>query len=269
MKDVSFIVPQLITLAKNVGSDIMDVYNQTEQIAIISKDDKSPLTEADMRSHRAILSFLTQATPSIPLLSEESPKEDYIHRQTWKEYWLIDPLDGTKEFLRRTGDFTVNIALISQNRPVFGLVYAPATLDLYYASKGHGAFHIRGNESAKRLSTRAINPTKTLALISRSHAESEIAQLKKIYPDITTQPMGSSLKFCEIAAGHADVYLRLGPTSEWDTAAAQCVLEEAGGATLTATGKGLIYNKDNILNPSFIVVGENNPIWSKVFEIKT
>lgn len=233
-------------------------------ISITHKEDNSPLTQADLSAHEMITSGLRTLTPDIPVISEESVSIPYDERKSWDKYWLVDPLDGTREFIKRNGEFTVNIALIDHHLPIFGVVYAPALDLLFFGAKGKGAFKRIGSKSPQPIHARAFDPTQVTIAGSRSHAGERLLNfLDRIGPHMLIS-MGSSLKICLVAEGRADVYPRLGLTSEWDTAAAQCVLEEAGGYLLGTDGNALRYNtKDSLLNPEFFAVGAASPDWSK------
>lgn len=243
----------VIATAKQAGQAIMQVY--AGQINVETKTDSSPVTQADLAAHHCIEARLKALTPDIPMLSEESANIPYEVRSNWSEYWLVDPLDGTKEFIKRNGEFTVNIALIQGHHAVLGVVYAPA-LDLLYYADAKGAYKQVGNLAATPIRTRPLNPQDIVIAASRSHADERLQHFvdkieKKLSPPKLI-PTGSSLKICMVAEGAADVYPRWGLTSEWDTAAAQCVLEMAGGR-LTALHDGqLCYNsKESMLNPEF------------------
>ncbi|MGB0713539.1 MAG: 3'(2'),5'-bisphosphate nucleotidase CysQ, partial [Gammaproteobacteria bacterium] len=215
-------------IAEQAGDRILEIYGG--EIAIETKEDESPLTAADLASHETIQQGLTELTPDIPVLSEESAAIPYEERSAWETYWLVDPLDGTKEFIKRNGEFTVNIALIDQGVPVLGVVYAPVHGTLYRAARGIGAQKYRRGGTPQSIAVRAKRPGKLRVVGSRSHAgETLLAYLGRL-GDHTIVPMGSSLKLCLVAEGAADLYPRLGPTSEWDTAAAQAVVECAGGS---------------------------------------
>lgn len=248
-----------IDIAQRAGVAIMAVYARDFDVS--AKDDASPLTEADMAAHRLIVAGLRQLTPDIPVLSEESAQIDWAVRRQWSRYWLVDPLDGTREFIKRNGEFTVNIALIDGDAPVLGVVYAPALGELAFAQRGRGAF-VRMGEDDVALTTRrpALAPLRVAA--SRSHRDARTQAALERMGEIECLGLGSSLKFLRIAEGRADVYPRFGPTSEWDTAAAQCVLEAAGGAVLGMDGAPLRYNrKESLLNPDFIALGDANLPW--------
>lgn len=246
-------------LAGRAGEAILAVYAR-EDFEVACKSDDSPLTAADLASHRLIVAGLRELTPEIPVLSEESTAIAWETRRRWSRYWLVDPLDGTREFVKRNGEFTVNIALVDGHRSVMGVVLAPVTGELYFASVDAGA-HMRRGGRTTPLRTRAAAAPPVVAG-SRSHGSGRQAALLAGIGDYTTLAMGSSLKFCLIARGVADLYLRAGPTSEWDTAAAQCVLEQAGGAVTRLDGTALAYNtKDSLLNPEFLAVGDPSRDW--------
>ena len=249
-------------LARRAGEAIMAIYR--EEFDVQLKSDRSPLTAADLAAQTVIAAGLAQLDPLLPVVSEEASQLPWEQRREWSRYWLVDPLDGTREFVKRNGEFTVNIALIDAGRPVLGVVLAPVTEELFVAARGHGAWwQVQRDAEWERISTRALaNPP--VAAGSRSHGGSSEATLRRLLgEDYQLYPLGSSLKFCLIARGSADVYLRRGPTSEWDTAAAQCVLEEAGGAVLDLTGVPLHYNRgESLINPEFLAVGDTGIDWA-------
>lgn len=252
------------TLAREAGQAILGVYDS--EFAVEHKEDRSPLTAADIASHRVIVAGLERLAPQLPVLSEESAEIDYLERARWTRYWLVDPLDGTREFVKRNGEFTVNIALIDQQRPVLGVVQAPVTGELWFAWAGGGAFGQSDSGSeTRRLRTRPrANPL--IVPGSRSHGSEREAQLLSRVGPYEKLPLGSSLKFCRIAEGAADLYLRLGPTSEWDTAAAQCVLEQAGGGVIDLAGLPLRCNaRESLLNGDFIAFGDPATDWARLF----
>ncbi len=251
-------------LAREAGQAILDVYDS--EFAVEHKEDRSPLTAADIASHRVIVAGLERLAPQLPVLSEESAEIPYLERARWTRYWLVDPLDGTREFVKRNGEFTVNIALIDQCRPVLGVVQAPVTGELWFAWAGGGAFGQSDIRSeTRRLRTRPrANPL--IVPGSRSHGSEREAQLLSRVGPYDKLPLGSSLKFCRIAEGAADLYLRLGPTSEWDTAAAQCVLEQAGGGVIDLAGLPLRCNaRESLLNGDFIAFGDPATDWARLF----
>ncbi|MBM4152140.1 MAG: 3'(2'),5'-bisphosphate nucleotidase CysQ [Kiritimatiellaceae bacterium] len=258
------------------GQAIMTVYQR--DFTTQYKEDRSPLTEADQLAHETIVEHLAQT--GLPVLSEESKAEAYATRQSWSQFWLVDPLDGTKEFIKRNGEFTVNIALIQAGRPVLGVVFAPVLHCIYVGVQGAGAYRATGevltdalrlspDEFFQKLKTleaipvgvdRPGQPAVMRIVASRSHmnpeTESFIAELEKTGP-VELVSSGSSLKLCMVADGSADVYPRIAPTMEWDTAAAQAVVEASGGTVMQyGTNHPVIYNKENLLNPFFVVYGK-------------
>lgn len=249
---------RLAAIARRAGSEIMAVYAQ--DFTVLEKADASPLTQADLAAHHCIVSLLPEIEVGLPILSEESAHIDWSTRQTWSRYWLVDPLDGTREFIKKNGEFTVNIALIDRGVPVLGVVYAPALDWLLVGGQGLGAHWYQGAQSGVARVARAPQPLRVAA--SRSHRdETTQAYLDRI-GTVRTLGLGSSLKFCKIATGEIDLYPRFGPTSEWDTAAAQAVLEAAGGGVFTLDGSPLRYNhKPSLLNPHFIAVGDLTIAW--------
>jgi 3'(2'), 5'-bisphosphate nucleotidase len=249
-------------IAIEAGERILDVYES--DFAIEHKDDKSPLTAADLAAHKAIVAGLGALTPEIPVLSEESASIPFAERSRWTRYWLVDPLDGTKEFIKRNGEFTVNIALIDNGRVTLGVVYVPVTRLSYFACAGGGAFKQEGGQAAMpiRVTVSAAAPVRVVG--SRSHSGDSLLRYLDNLGAHEMVSMGSSLKFCLVAEGKADIYPRLGLTSEWDTAAAQCVVEEAGGRVTGLDMQPLRYNtKDSLLNPHFLVIGDVTRDWSQ------
>lgn len=272
---------KLIDIAAEAGAAISDVYHTAFEVSY--KEDRSPLTMADQRSHAIILSRLTELSPRLPVLSEEGRDIPYKERKRWEYFWLVDPLDGTKEFVKRNGEFTVNIALIHGNKPVAGMIYIPEKKTYYFAAEGLGAYKlVSDNTNLPRLSyndllkesqrlsagSRIQQGGRPLTIIgSRSHASKEFEEfvkaMKQKYPDVAILSAGSSLKFCLVAEGMADVYPRFGPTMEWDTAAGQCIVEESGGVVVDMSRKRLTYNKESLLNTDFIVCG-SEPLLKKL-----
>ena len=245
------VLKPVIDIARQAGVAIMEVYASSDA-GTTFKENNSPLTLADTRAHFLILKALKNLTPDLPVLSEESADVPYEIRKTWKKYWLVDPLDGTKEFLKKNGEFTVNIALIENGEPVLGVVHAPAKNRTYYAEKGKGAFSMNGDNKAVAIHVDREAKAGLKVVISRSHLDKETEEfLKKLGPHESVT-VGSSLKFCLVAEGTAHAYPRFWPSMEWDTAAAQCVVEEAGGTVRDLTAKNLTYNKQNLKNPFFI-----------------
>jgi len=254
-------IQKINEIAHRAGNAILKIYEQ--DFEIIEKTDKSPLTEADLASHHVIVDALQLQTPEIPVLSEESANIPFDTRKQWQTYWLIDPLDGTKEFIKHNGEFTVNIALIHQGRAILGVVYVPVSEVTYYGDSEQGAFKIdsEGNRSAIRVVSQHQTPLQVAG--SRSHAGDSLMRFLGKLGAHEIVSMGSSLKLCLVAEGKADIYPRLGPTSEWDTAAAQAVVEAAGGMVTDTSMKPLLYNtKESFLNPYFFVFGDNSIDWS-------
>lgn len=252
-------IEPVLKLARAAGAAIMQVYVQDFSVEL--KDDRSPLTAADMAAHHLIVAGLKELTPGIPVLSEESAHFDWVERQTWQRYWLVDPLDGTREFIKKNGEFTVNIALIEDGVAVFGVVYAPALDELHYGIRGVGAFICDG-ESRVPITSRRPAAAPLHVAASRSHLDARTAAAIERMGEVHLFGMGSSLKFCRMAEARLDVYPRFAPTSEWDTAAGQCVLEAAGGVVLMLDGKPLSYNsKDSLLNPDFLALGDPGLPW--------
>ncbi len=266
------LLEQVIHIAGGAAEKIMAVYQDMSQIEVHNKADDSPLTQADLAAHHFICEGLANIS-NLPILSEESKNISAAQRLSWESYWLVDPLDGTKEFLAKNNEFTVNIALIHQKRSVLGVVYVPPARTCYYAAKGMGAFKTV-NGKTNVLKTRALSESiaqgKLRVVGSRRHGsdalEALVADLKTtLCEHIELINQGSSLKFCALAEGKADIYPRLAPTCEWDTAAAQVVLEEAGGAVLTPDLNPMQYNnKQALLNPFFWALADDCEQWRKI-----
>ena len=263
--DLAGLAPEVAALAERAAKAILDVYDS--DFAVQHKDDRSPLTAADLAAHHVIVDGLAALTPDIPVLSEESAGIAWSTRSTWTRYWLVDPLDGTREFVKRNGEFTVNIALIDDHAPVLGVVQTPVGGELAIAWRGGGAWIGKPGETARRAKTRSRTSPLVVAG-SRSHASERETGLLARLGESTKLPLGSSLKFLRIAVGDADLYLRLGPTSEWDTAAGQCVLEEAGGVVLDMRGERLRYNtRESVLKPDFVAIGDADADYSALFVV--
>lgn len=254
------LIEPLVALATEAGDRILEVY--ATDFDVQSKDDESPLTQADLASHNTIVAGLAELAPDIPIISEEGGLAPYAERREWHRYWLIDPLDGTKEFVNRNGEFTVNIALIVAGEPVIGIVRVPVHKKTYVGCEGYGADRRDADGQPQRIHVAKAAGTPPRIVGSRSHRGASLDAFLENLGKFDMVPMGSSLKFCVVAEGGADVYPRLGPTSEWDTAAAQAVVEQAGGKVVTTDGKQLAYNqKDDILNPWFVVIGAADQDW--------
>jgi len=252
MRDLRALAEKLLPIVDEAGAAIMKIYDGS--FTVQHKEDDSPLTLADLESQRVILEGLSRITPDVPVLSEESAAAPWAERQTWRELWVVDPLDGTREFVKRNGEFTVNIALVVDHDPVLGVVSAPAQGSIYWGAKGVGAFTEHRGAARAAIHT-AVPPQQPLRVVgSRSHASKETAAyLDKVAPHVMTG-VGSSLKFCLLAEGNAELYPRFGTTSEWDTAAGQALLEAAGGHVMqVADGQKLRYNcRESVLNGDFI-----------------
>ncbi len=258
--NLRYLLDESIKLAVHAGEEILKIYNTDFNIQ--TKDDQSPLTTADLASHHCLVNGLEKLSPKFPILSEESSHLPYSERQQWDTYWLLDPLDGTKEFIKRNGEFTVNIALIQGNQPILGVVYVPVTGICYSSATGLGAWKQLQNQKPVTIKARyqAVKPFTIVG--SRSHQTEELANYLKRIGEHELVSMGSSLKLCLVAEGKADLYPRIGLTSEWDTAAAQCVVEQAGGKVTDLQGEVLAYNtKDEYLNPYFLVFGDKFHDW--------
>jgi 3'(2'), 5'-bisphosphate nucleotidase len=252
-------IEKVITIAETAGKAILEIYARDFQID--EKDDKSPLTEADMAAHHIIVDALSELTPEIPLLSEESAETAFDERKRWQRYWLIDPLDGTKEFIKKNGEFTVNIALIENHDPVLGVVHVPVSGHTYAGETGKGAFVTKdGKRTEISVQSQAQVPIRVAG--SRSHAGESLQRYLDRLGEHKLVSMGSSLKLCLVAEGNADIYPRLGPTCEWDTAAAHAIVTAAGGKVTDLRGETLKYNtKESLLNPHFLVFGDKNKDW--------
>ncbi|MCD0490537.1 3'(2'),5'-bisphosphate nucleotidase CysQ [Pedobacter sp. MC2016-14] len=243
-------IKEIVKIAVQAGEAILKVYNAPAPVAVMVKEDNSPLTLADELSHGVIMEGLTRLYPDIPVLSEEGSQIDYEIRKNWTRYWCVDPLDGTKEFIKRNGEFTVNIALMENNKPVLGVIYAPVLNDIYYGSVAGGSWmQVPGQEAVQIKAD--VDATEWLAIGSRSHADEEEENVLKAFPVTGKLSIGSSLKFCLIASGKAHIYYRKGPTMEWDTAAGHAIALGSGAIMLNAEQQEFIYNKPSLLNPGF------------------
>ncbi len=256
----------VIDIARTAGERILEIYHS--DFAVQAKDDRSPLTEADLAAHRAIHTGLARLAEDVPVLSEESAQIPFATRARWHRYWLVDPLDGTKEFIKRNGEFTVNIALVEDHEPVLGVIVVPVSGRCYYAARGAGAFRQEAGDGPQPIHVRPLDLGHLVVAGSRSHSGPDLAAfLERLAAHHGTPEfisMGSSLKFCLVAEGRADLYPRLGPTSEWDTAAAQCIVEAAGGVVTNTAMRPLRYNtKESLLNPHFFVSGDRRHDWSQ------
>ena len=250
---------QLIAISKAAGDAILEIYKLPFDPTIEKKADNSPLTIADRAANEVIMKGLEKYYPQIPIISEENKLTSYDERKGWACCWLVDPLDGTKEFIKKNGEFTVNIALIMNGKPVVGVIYVPVQDTYYFAKAGEGSFKQVGGNEAKRIHVRDIDPNEPVIIVaSRSHlnadTENYINEQKAKYDRVELTSVGSSLKFCYVAEGKAHLYPRFAPTMEWDTGAAQAIVMEAGGkVTVQPEGVPLSYNRENLLNPYFLV----------------
>lgn len=250
--DSRSLLNNLLTIADTASQKVMAIY-QTD-FEVNTKEDNSPITAADLASHHVIVDGLKALTPDIPILSEESANAPWEERKSWTRFWLVDPIDGTKDFTNRTGEFTVNIALIENGEPVMGIVTAPALNEAYWGIKGQGAWKREADGSTRQLQV-VEPPEAKRAVASKNHMNQETRDFIDQLGNHELVQAGSSLKFCRIAEGKADIYPRLGPTCEWDTGAAHAVLAAAGGKVNKLDGTPLIYGKEDILNPYFVASG--------------
>lgn len=265
--DLKKLINPTLNIAKLAGDVILDFYQHPENITVQIKSDTTPVTEADIAAHEIIKQGLGELTPDIPVLSEEAADIPFDQRQQWSRYWLIDPLDGTKEFIHRTDDFTVNIALIENHLPIIGIVYAPI-FDLYYfAARNMGAFKQTGIAPATAIHVRTLPQHEWTILTSRRHGSKQVKKFLTQFNNINVISRGSSLKSCLVAEGAGDCYPCLGPTSEWDIAAAQCVVAEAGGIIIDLQGNQMRYNvKESVLNPPLLIIGDTKHDWLHYFK---
>lgn len=250
-------INQILEIAENAGKATLEIYDR--EFTIEEKEDRSPVTEADKKSNEIIITALSDIYPDIPFISEETKQTPFAERKDWKYYWLIDPLDGTKEFIKKNGEFTINIALIKDQIPILGVIYVPVKDIFYYAQKGKGSFKIEKGASAQPIQASQQTTQEKLVVVgSRSHGSETlnafIEEKKAEYNEVELISSGSSLKFCLVAEGKADIYPRTGPTHEWDTAAGHAIVLESGKSVYDfESGDPLVYNKENLLNGWFIV----------------
>ncbi|UMM02942.1 3'(2'),5'-bisphosphate nucleotidase CysQ [Vibrio campbellii] len=270
-KDLSHLLPQVIEIARSAGQLILDIYEK-KQYEAYTKSDETPVTSADIAAHKLITERLSELTPDIPVLSEEAADISLEQRAQWERYWLVDPLDGTQEFIARSGDFATIIALIDNNKPTMGVVYGPVSGVTYYAYNGKGAWKIPDmSESVKIHTHKHEQPEQNIAIaISRRQDINRITSRMSSAWNYDLIPLGSAaLKACLVAEGAVDCYLRLGPTGEWDTAATQCIVEEAGGRILSTQLEPLSYNeRETLENPNFIVLGDADLPWDEILQRK-
>ena len=251
MDSLDLVLKNLIDISRKAGVEILDVYSNSFEITL--KEDLSPLTDADRRSNEVIITTLESLYPEIPILSEEGKEVNFSERKGWNLFWLIDPLDGTKEFIKRNGEFTVNIALIKNQLPIAGIVYAPTIKTFWYGAEGIGSYKLIENSEAKRIKVEENTDSPIRIVSSRSHPSAKLESYLNRFSDYEILNMGSSLKICLIADSSAHIYPRLGPTMEWDSGAGHAVLKFAGGELINReTSEELIYNKEILKNPDFI-----------------
>ncbi len=248
--------PEILNIAESAGAAILEIYNHADFSKVVDfKSDDSPLTMGDEASHQVIVKELMALHPEIPIISEEGKETPYEQRKDYRTFWLVDPLDGTKEFIKRNGEFTVNIALIHERSPILGVVHVPVLDTTYFASMDKGAFLKEGSNEPRKIQVNNRSEQR-VAVRSKSHASPEEEEILEKFGVVQSISRGSSLKFCMVAEGQADIYYRHGPTMEWDTAAGQAVVEAAGGKVFEGTGNTLFrYNKESLLNGSFLCVG--------------
>ena len=265
MKALHEYLDPVCAIARRAGREIMDIY-ENHDFNVEYKEDKSPVTIADLESDTLITEQLHLLEPAIPVLSEETSSEHpYEERKQWHRYWLVDPLDGTKGFINKNDFFTVNIALIDNNTSVLGVVYAPAKKQLFYAAEGYGAFRRDRDTEPEKISVCKQSRAKPIIAVSRAHINVPTQNLLDRIGDHELVRADSSLKCCLVADGSADLYLRVGPTCEWDTAAGQCIIEEAGGRLSDYAGEPLRYNtRDSLINPPFVVHSPASPEWQSL-----
>lgn len=255
-------IERLIDLVQKAGVEILRFYDSS--IDVIAKEDKSPLTQADLASNKVLVDGLRALKPEIPVMSEEMTEAPYNERAQWTSFWCVDPLDGTKEFIKRTGEFTINIGLVENGTPTLGVVYAPVSGVIFVGGTHSDAGFARRILDGKTVDihVRDLNLEAIDIVASRDHSGPLVKELADRFPHAGFKSMGSSLKFCLVAAGEADIYLRDVPTMEWDTAAAHAILKAAGGELYTLDGKPLTYNKANLRNPEIVALGSEFTRWS-------
>jgi len=254
---------QALEIARIAGGRIAEVYE--DEYSVSYKSDDTPVTTADLEANKVIVNALEGLSHAFPVLSEESDPVPYAVRNEWSHYWLVDPLDGTREFLKRNGEFSVNIALIENGKPIIGVVTAPILNVSYFACRGQGVWKQQGEDAPQTIHVRAAPEKAGELTLARSRCPTVSKLLQAFLDKLGAHnevPMGSSLKSCLVAEGVADLYVRLGPTSEWDTGAAQCIVEEAGGYLTDTRLQGLRYNtRESLLNPHFMVFGDKSHNW--------
>lgn len=266
MNGYATLLDEVQAIASAAAERIMAVYART--FCVEHKADSSPVTEADLAANAVIVAGLTALTPQWPVLSEEGEPLPFEERQLWRRYWLVDPLDGTREFIKGNGEFTINIALIDSGQPVLGVIHVPVTGDCYFASLGGGAFKRSRAAAAEQIRARRWSGGQITIAGSRSCHSDNFKALLNNFSERHVLTLGSSLKSCYIAEGRADLYARLGPTGEWDTAAAQCILEEAGGSMTDLALNPLRYNsRESLINPPFLAFGDGRHDWRRYLPV--
>lgn len=260
-------IDQIVEVGKIAGRTILELY--APDIAVTHKIDETPITAADLAANKIIISHLNTLNPNLPVLTEETCSIPFSTRSEWNTYWLVDPLDGTREFIKQNGEFSVNIALIHNGFPIAGVVHAPVLDITYWATRGKGAWKMIGDSTPRKIQVRTA--PETCVTVARSWAPVGGEPLQYFLRRLGKHKelrMGGALKSCLVAEGRADIYPRLGPTGEWDTAAAQCIVEEAGGHLTDTNMQPLRYNtKDSLLNPHFFVFGAGDQRWSDYLDI--
>jgi 3'(2'), 5'-bisphosphate nucleotidase len=265
LTDFDSLTDALVGLSSDAGDRAMEYYQSS--FTVEHKPDSTPVTEADYAAHEAIVAGLDILTPGVPVLSEEEPDVRFEQRRTWSQYWLVDPLDGTREFIRRNGQFSVNIALIEDHRPVIGVIHVPVSGVTYLAFRNGGAYKQHRGHIPVPIHTHVPLRKPPVVAVSRARRGARLERFLRQVGPHETVAMGSSLKSCLVAEGIADVYASFGPTSEWDTAAAQCVLEEAGGTLTDTDMQPLRYNlRESLVNPSFFASGDPAERWDRFLE---
>lgn len=260
------LVNEVRQIASLAGDKILEIYET--DFSVEQKDDNSPLTAADMAAHNTICDALSRLTPDIPILSEESSHISFDERQSWNQYWLVDPLDGTREFIKRNGEFSVNIALIEKHQSILGVIHIPVSGIAYSAALNNGAYKHEPDKETIKISAKETDADNIVIAGSRSHGNARQRSFIENLNDPEVLAIGSSLKFCLVAEGLADIYPRFGPTSEWDSAAAQCIVEESGAIVVDTNFNTLKYNtKESLLNPSFLVIADKDFNWAQYITI--
>ncbi len=264
--DLSATLARVISIVEEAGQIAKEIY-ESKDYRTVSKQDGSPFTIADEMANQIIQDGLSKLDPNFPIISEESPTAPFAERSTWQHFWLVDPIDGTKEFIKGTGDFTVNVALVYESQPIMGVVCAPIYNELFFAATGQGAYQKKDDLTLIEMKPMDSNHDQLRCFVSNSAKEVHLNKIRSEIPGVKITAMGSSRKICHLAKGRADFYLRKFPTSEWDTAAAHCILAEAGGQMIDLSGKVLKYNKEKLTNPNFIAFGDPYFDWENLLKL--